>query len=98
MDYEVKRLDHLGMVTGIIKDLNIVENIDKIVGKDAREEISTGECVAAMIINGLGFTGQPLSLTEKFFEKEPLELLLGRDDIDHSHFSRSRLSRALDKL
>ncbi len=98
MEYEIKRLDHLGIVAGTIKDLGIVETIDAIIGTDKREEVSTGECVAAMILNGLGFTSKPLSLTEKFFEKKPLELFFSRKNILPSYFNRDKLGKSLDKL
>jgi hypothetical protein len=32
-----------------------------------QEEISAGEAVAGMILNGLGFANRPLSLTPQFF-------------------------------
>jgi transposase len=98
MDIEVKRLDHLGVVSGTIKDLGIIELINELIGKDKREEVSTGECVAAMVLNGLGFVSQPLSLTERFFDKKPLDILFDREDIVASYFNKDKLSKTLDKL
>lgn len=98
VSYDIKRLDHLGVVAGTIRDLGIVELIDKIFGTDKREEISIGESIAGMVINGLGFTSQPLSLTERFFNKKPLELLFGRNDIESKYFNRNKLSKTLDKI
>ena len=93
--YDIKRLDHLGVVAGTIKDLGIIDLINEILGSDKREEISIGESIAGMIINGLGFTSQPLSLTERFFNKKPLELLFGRNDIESKYFNRNKLSKTL---
>ena len=50
----VERLDHLGLVASVIKDLGIVEMIDARLGLHDQEEISAGEAVAGMILNGLG--------------------------------------------
>lgn len=52
---KVERLDHHGIVAGIINELKIVEIIDAQIEADEQEEITTGEAIKAMIINGLGF-------------------------------------------
>jgi len=96
--FEINRLDHYGIVAGTIKELGLIELVDNAIGTDKREEVSTGECVAAMVLNGLGFTSQPLSLTERFFKKKPLELLFGRSGVFPEHFNKNKLSRALDKV
>ena len=49
----VERLDHLGIVAGVIHDLGIIEMIDSRIEPDEREEISTGEAIAGMILNSL---------------------------------------------
>jgi len=67
-----------------------------IVGDD-QEEISTGEAAAGMIINGLGFSNRPISLTPQFFENKPLEVLF-REDVNAEHFNRFKLGRSLDKV
>jgi transposase len=71
----VERLDHLGVVASVIKDLGIVEMVDARLGRHDQEEISTGEAVAGMILNGLGFSDRPLTLTPQFFANKPLDLL-----------------------
>lgn len=50
-DPEVKRLDHLGIVAGVIKDLKIIEMIDERLKAYEGETLSAGETVAGMIIN-----------------------------------------------
>jgi transposase len=72
MDMQIQRIDHLGVIAGVIKDLKIIELIDQKIPKDEREEISTGEAIAGMIINGLGFSDRPLSLTPQFFESKAI--------------------------
>jgi len=93
----VERLDHLGVVAGVIKDLGIIEMIDTRIPPDEREKITTGEAIAGMILNGLGFSNRPLSLTPQFFEKKPLDLLF-REDVCFQHFNRFKLGRSLDKV
>jgi len=94
---EIKRLDHFGLVAGAIKDLKIIELIDSHFENNDKENISTGEAIAGMIINGLGFTQLPMSLTPRFFENKPLDLLF-REGIEASHFNRFKLGRALDDV
>ena len=50
-----------------LKDLNIIELIDEKLSSDSRKEITSGEAIAGMIINGLGFISKPLSLTPRVF-------------------------------
>ncbi|WP_425430026.1 IS1634 family transposase, partial [Desulfamplus magnetovallimortis] len=90
-------MDHFGLVAGAIKDLKIVELIDRHFDNDDKENISTGEAIAGMILNGLGFTQLPMSLTPKFFENKPLDILF-REGIEASHFNRFKLGRALDDV
>ena len=58
MDLEIKRLDHLGIIAGVIKDLKLIESIDQRLQKDknGQEMITPGEAIAGMIMNGLGFS------------------------------------------
>lgn len=94
---DIKRLDHFGLVAGVIKDLKIIELIDSHFEKDEQENISTGEAIAGMIINGLGFTQLPMTLTPKFFENKPLDILF-REGMQASYFNRFKLGRALDDV
>jgi len=57
---KVQRLDHLGVVAGVIKDLGIIEQIDARIAPDDQQEITTGEAIAGMILNGLGFSNRPI--------------------------------------
>ncbi|MCZ6875725.1 MAG: IS1634 family transposase [bacterium] len=92
----VERLDHLGLVTSVIKDLGIVEMIDARLGLHDQEEISAGEAVAGMILNGLGFSDRPLTLTPQFFANKPLDLLF-REGVSAEMFNRFKLGRTLDE-
>jgi transposase len=63
----VERLDHLGLIAHVIQDLGLISMIDTRIVPDEQEEITPGEAVAGMILNGLGFANRPLSLTPQFF-------------------------------
>src|SRR6266436_7628741 len=93
----VERLDHLGVVAAVIKDLGIIEMIDARVPPHDQEEITTGEAVAGMIVNGLGFANRPLSLTPQFFANKPLDLLF-RPGVRANLFNRFKLGRSLDDV
>ena len=94
---KVERLDHHGLVASVINDLKIVEIIDERVQPDDQEEVSTGESVKAMILNGLGFSNRPLMLTPQFYENLPMGLLF-REGVKAEHFNRHKLGRALDTI
>jgi hypothetical protein len=64
------------MVAGVIQDLGIIDMIDSRIVPDEREEITTGEAIAGMIINGLGFSDRPISLTPWFFQGKALDILI----------------------
>lgn len=93
----VERLDHLGVVAGVIDDLRIVEIIDTRIETDLQEEITAGEAVKGMIINGLGFSNRPMTLTPQFFQNKPLDVLF-REGMRAEHFNRFKLGRSLDDV
>ncbi len=93
----VERLDHLGLIASVIKDLGLVSMIDARLKPDEQEEITPGESTAWMILNGLGFANRPLSLTPQFFAHKPLDLLF-RPGVEASMFNRFKLGRTLDEV
>lgn len=93
----VEQIDHLGIIAGTIKELKIVEMIDSRIPTDPKEEITAGEAVAGMVINGLGFSDRPTSLTPQFFENKALDLLF-REGVKAEHFNRFKLGRSLDDV
>jgi transposase len=93
----VERLDHLGLIASVIKDLGLIRMIDARLVPDEHEEMTPGEAVAGMILNGLGFANRPLSLTPQFFANKPLDLLL-REGIRAEMFNRFKLGRTLDEV
>jgi transposase len=93
----VERLDHLGLISEVIKDIGLINMIDTRLVPDSQEEITPGEAVAGMILNGLGFANRPLSLTPQFFANKPLDLLF-REGICAEMFNRFKLGRTLDEV
>ncbi len=96
-DVEVKRLDHHGIVAGVIKDIGLVERIDDCLGFYGNETISAGQVVAGMIMNGLGFSHRSLSLSQEFFLHIPIERLLG-ENVTHQELNRHKLGRTLEAI
>jgi transposase len=92
----VERLDHLGVIASVIKDLGLIDMINARLMPDAQEVLTPGEAVAGMILNGLGFANWPLSLTPQFFANKPLDLLF-HDGLKAEHFNRFKLGRTLDE-
>jgi transposase len=96
MTIKIKRLDHHGIVAGVINDLNIVFLLDKHLPQDDKQEITPGEAIKGMIMNGLGFCNRPLTLSPQFFANLPMEHLF-REGVEASHFNRHKLGRTLDQ-
>jgi len=97
VEIEVKDLDHLGIVAGIVDQIGLVEEIDQVVGKHPQQKVSTGQVVKAMILNGLGFVSAPLYLFGTFFVGKATEHLIG-EGVEPEHLNDDRLARALDEL
>jgi transposase len=97
LNIRVQDLDHCGIVAGICDEMNLVEQINQLLGTHSQEIISAGQVVKAMVLNGLGFVSAPLYLFEKFFFGKATEHLLG-EGIRPEHLNDDRLGRVLDKL
>lgn len=93
----MQNLDHLGIVAGLVDELEIVEQVNQYLGEDLREQISPGIAVKAMILNGLGLVSAPLYLFEQFFVGKATEHLLG-EGVRPEHLNDYRLGRVLDAL
>ena len=93
----VERLDHLGVIAEVMKDLGLIDMIDARLVPDKQEGLTPGEAIAGMILNGLGFANRPLSLTPQFFANTPLGLLF-REGVHAELFNRFKLGRTLDEV
>jgi transposase len=87
-----KSLDHLGLVAGFCKDIQLAQYIDVALGGSNERKVSFGQLFVAMLLNGLGFTGRTLHMYSEYFESKTLDRLLGEgisaDDINDDAFGR----------
>jgi len=96
--YQSYNLEHLGLVASMYDELGIGELIDQMIYQDDdKRNVSLGQAIKAMVLNGLGFANQTLYLMPHFFEDKPVERLLG-DGIKAEHLNDDVMGRALDKL
>lgn len=96
--YRSQILDHLGLVAGMFEERGIAEVIDKATKQDPEMRIVTaGHAVKAMVLNGLGFVNQQLSLVPYFFQNKPTSRLIA-PAIKASHLNDDTLGRTLDTL
>src|SRR6266496_4815959 len=92
-----KRRLHNHDIISETEHLGLINMIDFRLVPDEQEEITPGEAVAGMILNGLGFANRPLSLTPQFFTNKPLDLLF-RPGVRAEMFNRFKLGRTLDEV
>lgn len=89
-------MEHLGIVAGTIKEINLIPRIDALLGgKEKNQLVSMSERIVAMIINGLGFSSRTLSMTAHFFSTKPVEELIG-PGVKAEYLNDDALGRALD--
>jgi len=96
---EIQHLDHLGLVAVAIDSLKLIERIDKRLPlpQNSDANLTHGQRVKAMIINGLGYTSSPLYLTPKFFRHKDISRLIG-SGIEAEYLNEYALGRTLDAL
>lgn len=97
VEYDTKRLDHLGIVAGVCHEIGLVGTINEMIPTGAERKVSCGTATLAMILNGLGLTGRALYLMPEYMENKPVKLLTG-EDLEASDFNDDSLGRALDDL
>jgi transposase len=95
--YATERLDHLGIVAGVCREIGLAEFLDAQAGP-SRQKVSVGTATLAMVLNGLGFSNRRLYLVPQFFENKPLERLLGVPGIEAADLNDDCLGRTLDWL
>ena len=96
--FDVKRLDHLGLVAGFCKEIGLADKINEKMPKQShRSNISNGQLLVAMILNGLGFVSRTLHMYPEYFSDKPTERLLG-EGILPEHINDDVMGRFLDAL
>ncbi len=96
-EIQVKNLDHLGIVAGLIDEIGIARIINNKLGIDVREKISAGTVVKSILINGLGFVSRPLYLFSQFFQDKAIGKLLG-EGIKADYLNDDKIGRVMDEL
>ena len=84
-------------MAGLIDEIGIVDILNKKLGIDPREKVSTGVIAKAMLLNGLGFVSAPLYLFGQFFQGKATEQLLG-EGVKPEHLNDDRLGEVLDEV
>ncbi len=95
--YTTERLDHLGIVAGICKQIELVANIDGALATPSARKVSCGEAVQAMVLNAMGLTGRALYLMPEYMSNKPVDLLI-REGLVAADFNDDTLGRALDEV
>ncbi len=92
-------LDHFGLVASIIDKCGLVKQLDKHlpVSKEKGAIVTHGQRIKAMIINGLGFTANPLYLSPDFFKGKAISRLIG-EGIEAEHLNDDALGCTLDAI
>jgi transposase len=76
VSYVTERMDHLGIVAGVCREIGLAEWLDSQAGGTGRK-VSVGTATVAMVLNGLGFSNRRLYLVPQFFANKPVGRLLG---------------------
>ena len=98
MTYSIKNIDHLGLVSGMCKEIGIAKIVDQAHPKQSKDKkVTYGQLVEAMILNGLGFVGRTLHMYPEYFADKPVERLIGKG-IKAEHINDDALGRCMDQL
>src|SRR5215831_6252785 len=96
--YRSQVLDHLGLVADMFDELGIGDVIDKATHQNpAMRDLTVGEAVKAIVLNGLGFINQALYLVPRFFQNKPTYRLIS-PRVAPAQLHDDALGRALDTL
>lgn len=95
---KIENLGHLGIIASIFKEYRIVEKIDLILPKTSNNQnVSHGEVILAMVMQGLGFTNHRLYLSSEFFSHVSTYDLF-RPGVKAEHFNADTIGRTLDEI
>jgi transposase len=96
--YQSHILDHLGLVAGMFDELGIGDVLDHATHQNPEmRDLTVGEAVKAMVLNGLGFTNHALYLVPRFFQNKPTFRLIA-PRVAPAQLNDDALGRALDTL
>jgi transposase len=96
--YQSQILDHLGLVAGMFDELGIGDILDHATHHNPEmRDLTVGEAVKAMVLNGLGFVNQARYLVPRFFQNKPTYRLIS-PRVAPAQLNDDALGRALDTL
>ena len=96
--YRSQVLDHLGLVAGMFDELGIGDVLDQATQQNPEmRDLTLGEAVNAMVLNGLGFINQALYLVPRFFQNKPTSRLIS-PRVAPTQLNDDALGRALETL
>ena len=96
--YRRQVLDHLGLGAGMFDELGLGDVLDRATQQNPEmRDLTVGEAVKAMVLNGLGFINQALSLVPRFFQNKPTYRLIS-PRVAPAQLNDDALGRALDTL
>ena len=96
-DESILTIGHLGIVAGSYDSLGIRDVIDHAIPKLRPHNLTHGDVVKAMVLNGLGFVERRLYLFPDFFDDIAVERLLG-SGITRDQLNDDVLGRTLDAI
>jgi transposase len=96
--YHSQVLDHLGLVAGMFDELGVGDTLDQATHHNPEmRDLTVGEAVKAMVLNGLGFINQALYLVPRFFQHKPTYRLIS-PRVTPERLNDDALGRALETL
>jgi transposase len=96
--YHSQVIDHLGLVAGMFDELGMGEIIDQATQQNPEmRDLTVGEAVKAMGLNGLGLINQALYLVPRFFHHKPTYQLIS-PRVTPQQLNDDALGRALETL
>jgi len=96
--YHSQILDHLGLVAGMFDELGIGDVLDQATHQNPEmRDLTVGEAVKAMVLNGLGFVNHALYLVPRFFQNKPTSRLIA-PRVAPAQLNDDALGRTLDTL
>jgi transposase len=96
--YRSQVFDHFGLVAGMFDELGLGDVIDQATQQNPEmRDLTVGEAVKAMLLNGLGFINQALYLVPRFFQHKPTSRLIA-PRVAPAQLNDDALGHALDTL
>ena len=96
--YRSQVLDHLGLIAGMFDELSIGDVLDQATHQNPEmRDLTVGEAIKAMGLNGLGFINQALYLVPRFFHNTPTSQRMS-PRVTPAQRNDDALGRALDTL